>query len=693
MIRIIIGVMMKMRTLLQKVFQSIFVKFQDEKTGKVKGISPKSLQNLALVIGSVFFLGILVINMIGSKPPKVGGLDDFRKEMTPRMGVSQESTSKSVFGEEDPLEKLVSGKSSSKDSNGNLKNNGEEIKLDEKGNPIPSISECLDLIDKLKNGTDLKPEEKKMADTCIEQNIAQMSAEDLAAIKMLMRDDLSDYEKDLLRKKLAGQVDPESLDAKILDQILKAAKKGDEAALDQARQALAALDAKNAELAEALLKRMQDDPMTPREKDLVSAFDQQVGKLSAEPKQGSGLNSEDKAKELAKEIAERESQMKALADELAKAQAEAARAGEKIAKGLTLTPEEQAALKKLTELQAKQAEIARQQELRRAELAKLMNQLQKTLTQVTLTMKEVYPSGISVELNENLVDCENTKALPFKRTVRRTPIKKKPQGEVWLSSTGEALTPDKIKMIQLYRMKKANDAQTRADLTNPLGGQSDKGLGEKLDVAQVLGEDGGNIEIASLTVFADKALKPFSLTPDMKIPAVLDSEILISDKGSNQMVRVRIIDDIHNPETGEIVIPKGSIAIGSTSGFDGETGIMDLNFDKVVVGSGKTVPVKFSVGSADGTMGLKGQVRDTRGKFLLGAFITSFSAGALNWFSQQIIQDYITRTDAPNALLGATMQGGSDVMTRIAELYAGDLQNAAKIFYVPRRIPVVLFPN
>ena len=32
-------------------------------------------------------------------------------------------------------------------------------------------------------------------------------------------------------------------------------------------------------------------------------------------------------------------------------------------------------------------------------------------------------------------------------------------------------------------------------------------------------------------------------------------------------------------------------------------------------------------------------------------------------------------------------------MTQIAELYAGDLQNAAKIFWVPKGIPIVLYPN
>jgi hypothetical protein len=51
----------------------------------------------------------------------------------------------------------------------------------------------------------------------------------------------------------------------------------------------------------------------------------------------------------------------------------------------------------------------------------------------------------------------------------------------------------------------------------------------------------------------------------------------------------------------------------------------------------KTITQAFTVTSANGNPGLAGEVHDTRGKYLLGAFITSFTAGALNWFSQDTI--------------------------------------------------------
>lgn len=683
---------------------SVFERFRDPSTGKIKNINPKTLRNLAITAVGVFFLGILLIQIFGGSTSIPGGLEDFRKEMSPKLGVGEsEQNYKSVFGD-DPLQALNNLKGAP-DPLADLKGGGS---TDASGNPTvnadgtpaePSISECLDLIEKLKNGTVLQGDEKARADLCIEKNIAQLSAEELAAVKQLLRDDLSQAERDALRKFLSGELDPDSLEGKIVKAMVDAAKAGDQAALQDARNALAALEAKNQELAEALLKKSQDDPLSDRENSLISSFLQKLGSsTTAGSDTIQGADREATAKNLAADIAAREAEIKALAEELARAQAAAARAGEKIAKGLALTPEEQAAIRKLTELQARQAELAKLQEARRQALANLMRQLQQTLAQVTVTMQQAYPSGISVEMDESLIDCNKVKPLPFKRVAKKGSgkgVSKPGSKEVWLTGDGEPLTPDKIKLVQLYRKKKAEEGKTRASITNPLGERAGDGMGigEKLDVAQVLGEEGANIDISALTVFADKSLKSFNLTPDMKIPAILDSEILISDKGQGQLVRVRIIDDVHNPENGQIVIPKGAIAMATTNGFDPDTGTMDLNFEKVTIGSGKIVQVKLSVGSADGTMGLKGQVRDTRGKFLLGAFITSFTAGALNWFSQSVIQDYITQTDAGNALLGASLQGGSDVMNRIAEMYAGDLQNAAKVFYVPRKIPVVLFPQ
>jgi len=99
------------------------------------------------------------------------------------------------------------------------------------------------------------------------------------------------------------------------------------------------------------------------------------------------------------------------------------------------------------------------------------------------------------------------------------------------------------------------------------------------------------------------------------------------------------------------------------------------------------------VGSADGSMGLKGQIRDTRGRYLLGAFITSFTAGALDFFTQNTIAQYQNSASAAVALTGAGYSGGADVAQKVAQMYASDLTNAARIYYVPRGVAIVLYPE
>lgn len=543
MIRALINFLLGLRKVFQNIFTKAFSRFRDEKTGKIKGINPKTLRNMVMIAAGVFFLGILLIQIFGSNSQMPGGLDDFRKEMSPKLGVGeQEQNYKAVFGD-DPLSQLnnlkndpladLKGGSGTNNQGGT--GTGGEVLAD--GTEIPSVSDCLDLVDKLKGGTVLSAEDKKKADICIEKNIAQLSAEELAAVKQLLRDDLTQEERDALRRKLAGDLDPDSTEGKIVDALIDAARKGDEAGIQDARNALAALEAKNQELAEALLKKIQDDPMTDREKNLVQNFESRLnqgGGASDANNPTKIVDNQQAVAALTKDVADREAAMRALQDELARAQAEAAKAGEKIAKGLALSKAEQDAIRKLTEMQARQEALAKLQKERLAEMARRMNSLQKTVTQAALTARQVVPSGITVEIDTTLEDCQTVKALPIK-TVKRGP--RKPTlgpKELWLTGDGSPLTPDRIKLVQLYRNKKAQEAKTRQDITNPLGGQNDNGLGEKLDVASVFGEEGANVEIGALTVFSDKSLKTFNLTPDMKIPAVLESQILISDKGNNQ---------------------------------------------------------------------------------------------------------------------------------------------------------------
>lgn len=691
MFKLLWGALLGLRKVFLAIFQRVFNNFRDEETGKLKGLSPENWKRLALTIGLVFFATIILINIFTKENNITGGAEDFRKELTPKLGIKDSSKDyRAIFEEGNPLGNLDKLKNT---DDLTLKRSGTVDEFEQLAG-LPNISRCLDLFEKLKSGAVLTPDEKVVVDICIQNDIAKITAEEAAALRQLLRDDLTLAERDAIRKFLNRELDESSPEFQAIEALMAAQKSGDQDSINAAQAALRAALEKDLEAAQALIKQALGQRLTDPEMAAARRFS--TAEMNASNQGSSSLDNPMEAldktealKNLLQDIADRENAIQDLDRQIEDAQALAAVAGEKISKGIALTKEEEEALKRLTDLQKQRSDLQAIQDQRKKTLAELMKLLQDSLSAAASALKEVYPSGISVELDEDF--CKDVKSLiTVKKPKPRVRRKAVPKEEVWLAADGSKLTPDKIKMVQLYRKQKAEEERERLAMNNKI---PDDSLGERLDINQALGDDQGELEIGKLFVYSNDNLKPFNLTPDMKIAAVLDSDILVSDKGQGQSVRVRIIEDIRDPATNRLVIPKGSIAIAQAQGFDADTGVINLNFSTVVVGSGKAYPVNLSIGSADGTMGLKGEVRDTRGKFLLGAFITSFTSGALNWFSQQIIQDFITSTQAGNAITGAALQGGSDVANRIAELYAGDLQNAAKIYYAPKNIPVILFPQ
>lgn len=701
MVRILMGILFKIREMGQRWVMGIFEKFRGP-DGKVLGITPKGLQILVVTILSVFFLGILATQLVDPKSSRDGGLDKFQKEMQPKTGLGDTEAGNGVIVPNDPLKGLningddpladflKSGKKASTRIEDDLAN------LDPSGNRIPDLSECLDLMDKMKRGDILSVDEQRSADTCIEKNIAGLSQEELRQMKALLDENKakalagannltpSTALEDIIRKNMSGDLKEGSLEQRIADLVSSGQ-------LEAAKAAANALEGGNRELAEALAKQGEGQALSSREQALVDAYNKLLqGQNASAGKDGTnGLSSEEMARRAAQEIAEREQRLKQIEEEMAKQRALAAEAAKKLAEGKPLTEAERRALERLSELQKqKDAELAAQRRQQEA-LAKLMASMRDTMARVSATIQQVYPSGITL-VNFDEDDC-NKKPLPFKKIAKKsgTSGKKSQDSELVLGLDGKPLTPDKIKLLRLYQKNKALDAKQKMDALNP--DNSFVSAGNRLESAN--GEEIMRQDVTSLFVFTNKSLKEVNLTANMKIPAVLDSMILVTDKGSSQVVRIRVLEDVRNPDNNVIVIPKGAIAIAKTGGFDIETGIMDLSVNKVVVGSGKSIELKLNVGSADGTMGLKGEVRDTAGKYLLGAFITSFSAGALNWFSQQVVQPFQDRTDAANALTGAGLAGGAEVATKIAEMYSGRLQSSPNIYYVPKGIPVVLFPE
>jgi hypothetical protein len=705
MLKIITGIFLSIRNLFQSLLGSAFKKAQDDKTGKMKGVNPKNVPAIIFASGLVFFAIVMFTQLMARERWFSGGADEFKKEMTPRVGVTDQAPD-ALTGEDPLSEALKAGAKNT--ANAEALKEGLGTRTD---GPLTQ-SDCQALMKRATGGEDLMGADKDKLNTCIDKNIGGWTPDQIEMAKALVNDaDLTFPEKELLRRAIEGKVTADEM------VLAKAMVSPDQNIREMARMAVRDGDPLTMQ---ALAASLQGKPLTAEQK---AALERLATKVAAEK----GLNVNDLLKSvsgkpmaldgapvgvtvgggaggvdaagsngalvaagpgefspkaleaLAKEVATKAEEIRILEKDAAVAQAAAAEAGEKIKTGQVLTEQDQTALRKLTDIQKTIKEKKVQYKKLQTKLAEATTTMQKAISQVSVSLEQNLPTDFNVEYEDG-------------------PASKKKQSKpepvaVILGKNGKPLSPDKVRLIairrkELFDLEKKNKADN-FNMNNPASGFMNGS--ESMDVRGVMTNQ--TVEVNKLFVFQEKTLKPFLLTPDMRVPAQLMSMILVSSKGRPQQVRYKVLANVHAPDTGEIVIPKGAIIIGQTSSFDNDTGIMDMSTDKVSVGSGKVLAVKFSVGSADGTSGLKGEIHDTRGKFLAGAFISAFSAGALAWFSQSVVQPYQTQTDVGSAMLGASAAGGAEVAQKIADLFSADLQNAPYIYYCPKGVYVILYPN
>ena len=553
----------------------------------------------------------------------------------------------------------------------------------------------------------------------IMKKLLKAAGEDPNLISSLLgKDDLTDEERKLLQKLLEGTLtspddeiaeallDVNPIKQKLASDILKARSLGDE------------------DLAQALTKKLTGDILNDEDKALLDKFDsdalseayiaQQKGdddlaQALLKKAKGEGLtsdeekllktefradNDKDLMKQLAEDLARRQAAIDKLNEELRRAKALAKDAATKLANGDRLTPEEQDMLAKYAELQNKLNELQKLQDARKKQLLGKYAEYQNFLNQLGETVSQTFPTGVTVFDDVNLKKCSDIPPFNIVRLVKPKKTRKVVRSKT-VTKDGRELTPEELELLQIVRKQKADEQnlqrKNKQEMFNALAGSFlDNSSPINQNTAQ--SNQNGNQGIGNLVVAENDDLKPFKLTPDMAFPGLLMTQILVTDQGASQQVKVKILRDIYEPTTGKLAIPKNSIAIGRTGSFDPQTGIMNLTLTQVING-GKVYDVEFSVGSGDMTPGLSGEVRDTRGKFLAGAFISSFSAGALGAVSQNFIAPFQDSELLDESLTGAALQGTAEIAQQIAELYAGDLQNAARIFYVPANYPVVLVPN
>ncbi|MEK2647495.1 TrbI/VirB10 family protein [Bdellovibrio sp. BCCA] len=156
-------------------------------------------------------------------------------------------------------------------------------------------------------------------------------------------------------------------------------------------------------------------------------------------------------------------------------------------------------------------------------------------------------------------------------------------------------------------------------------------------------------------------------------------------------IRAVILESIIDSRTGLIAIPKKSVLVGQAGSFSVETGRMNIIFNEVWMGQ-KSMKVNFTVGSGDGTVGLAGDIYDTRGRKLIATWIGAFTSGVMSWFSEAVLREYEDTKNMTTALIGATMNGLKDVAEKQTQTMMSDLNNAPVCFRLPAHTPIVLFP-
>ena len=537
---------------------------------------------------------------------------------------------------------------------------------------------------------------------------------------VLGSDDLSDAEKDLLRKYLSGLLDPSNYDFKLAEALMSS----DPLTKNLARDILKARELGDEDLANALMKKLAGENLTDAEKNLADNYDRDmldkayIAKLQGNDKLSDALlkkaknvplsdqdkkllsrlddlgisDLDDKAllKALQDDMARRQAEIDRLQALLEEAQRQAREAADRLAKGLSLTPEQQKALQDYADLQKRLQELLDAQAKRREQYANKFTELQNFLNQSANTNKVIFPSGFNIEGGADFNKCNDLPPFKIVKVLKKKKKKRKPR-KVYLADGSEA-SPEQVRIIKAYRKMKADEAKKKTASVDNLFNPNAEFLGNATALNESTPSKGGGSGLNGLFVSENKNLKPFQLSPDMVIPAMLVTEILVSDKGVSQKVRVKILRDIYDPVSKKLVIPKNSIAFGQSGSFDPDTGTMQLNLAQVAVGA-DVLDVEFSVGSGDLSAGLRGEVRDTRGKLLAGTFITSFTSGALGAIAQSYIAPFQDSDLLGDTLTGAALTGASEIAQRIAEMYAGDLQNAPRLFYVPANIHVVLIPN
>tara|TARA_Y100000034_G_scaffold135464_2_gene207490 strand:+ start:3557 stop:5578 length:2022 start_codon:yes stop_codon:yes gene_type:complete len=642
-----------------------------DENGKLAWIDSRNIKKLLIVGVASFIILLMMVKMINQRSSLTGGAENYKQEQEENLGLSTYEKKDGINLSEDNLDLLnVSSDDYARDySDSGINVTGDSL----------DFNTCLELLNKVKKGDTLTPEEEQDMKDCIAQNKIDLSDEERRIVEQLLDGDLTEAERQLLTDFLNGDLSADEME------LARALMSGDPERVAKAKAAIA-LRESNPAAYNALMKDLLGQELTDAERALIAQALQQTGNDNQNVEV---VSEQEQLNNLLDDIIKREKEIQDLETEVAEKQLRASNALAKAARGEKLTPEETQLIKDFESAKSRLDALKAKQEEDRIAFDERRNKMLQSLLEMDKTLTRVLPSGIRGDFSE--INCEEIKPLAYK------PIKKKVKyvrKNKYYDADGNPISPDQLRLIRLMKKEKAEEEEKVASLKDPTNDSffDDMGKSPSIGGTGGAGSSSDSFSADKLVFYEENADSEFKLTPDMPIPAMIMSEIKVSDKENKKRVRIKVLTDIINPRTGEVYIGKNSLAIAETGSFSTETGVMDLAVSKIYYGN-REISISATIGSGDGSYGLKGQVHSSDGKYLAGLFITSFASGALSALSQQYIQPFLDSSSFQEQMQGAALQGGSEVANRIAEDYATKLQNAGNIFYAPKGLPILIYPN
>jgi len=520
---------------------------------------------------------------------------------------------------------------------------------------IPSRDRCQTLLNRASKGIVLSAIEKEELQKCLDNNILGLTADQKKALEMLMdpNADLTDAERALLRDFVSGELTSQDaidlVNALIGDDELK--KRIARSIINNPNMT----DEEKARLMELLRKENLTEEDLAEIERLLEKYPGRVDAKSEASEEG--LSSDLKElKGLEKEITEIDAEISQLEKELEQDRDRYEEILRKQLNGEELSAEELAFMENYLEKQRRLKALKAKRKMLLAKYAALSEKIKQELITSNLKLKKTL-SGSYIE-TDSFLNCADIESIVTKEVEKRVDAMASTNKKRRVRKQRRKLTPEEMRILGLE-----NDNEPKMQII-------------------AMDDQTPELKADSFFILEQQDSKGLKLPPSLKIKAVLEDNILVSSAQPVMPVNIRILQDIRDPMTNDLVITKNSIASGVTQAFDENTGSITVQINAVTNG--------YKVEDISLTVLVPGKSKSTRGKILTEAIITEVAASASQFLRTQAQNELQDATTLVAAISAGGANATSGVAETIAQFLAEDLKNAPAIFFSPKGVRLIL---